>query len=258
MSKRENSFPMPPTTVGKAQSRPRAADQIVDELQRLVANGDLKRGGRLPNERDLAAHFNVSSPTVREAVRVLTSMGLLEVRHGSGTYVAESSRGILDNSLAVLVQWEKVGARELLDLLCVLHLHASDLACTAATDEELSRLITVAKGTASHASTIKISDSFYDFLDSFVAAAHQPLLDALCSFLTRVLVDLENSFHPDQSSTYWHAWAADSLPLRLEVAQALSSRDQSRIAKAVKLFHEGIRARLMGLPGLDDARVVPN
>jgi GntR family transcriptional regulator len=77
--------------------RPLLADVVRDGLRREVIRGAYEPGSRLPNEDALAAHFNVSRATVREAVRGLVEEGYLARRQGSGTYV--TARPLLRNSL---------------------------------------------------------------------------------------------------------------------------------------------------------------
>lgn len=60
----------------------RAHERIVEQLQRLILGGRLAPDARLPSERALMAEFQVSRPTVREALRVAESMGLISIRHG--------------------------------------------------------------------------------------------------------------------------------------------------------------------------------
>ena len=63
----------------------RTAELVAGTLRRMVVEGQLKDGDFLPNEAELMAHFGVSRPTLREAVRVLESERLVEVRRGSRT-----------------------------------------------------------------------------------------------------------------------------------------------------------------------------
>ena len=64
---------------------PKTAELVAGTLRRMVVDGQLKEGDFLPNEAELMAHFGVSRPTLREAVRVLESERLVEVRRGSRT-----------------------------------------------------------------------------------------------------------------------------------------------------------------------------
>ena len=68
--------------------RVRGSGQVVEQIRRLVEEGVLCPGQRLPSERDLATQFGVSRATLREAVQSLASLGLLEVRQGIGTVVS--------------------------------------------------------------------------------------------------------------------------------------------------------------------------
>jgi GntR family transcriptional repressor for pyruvate dehydrogenase complex len=74
------------TPLAGAQVRsPKTAELVAGTLRRMVVDGQLKEGDFLPNEAELMTHFGVSRPTLREAVRVLESERLVEVRRGSRT-----------------------------------------------------------------------------------------------------------------------------------------------------------------------------
>src|SRR6476660_1740802 len=70
---------------GTAVRSPKTAELGAGTLRRMVVDGKLKDGDFLPNEAELMTHFGVSRPTLREAVRVLESERLVEVRRGSRT-----------------------------------------------------------------------------------------------------------------------------------------------------------------------------
>jgi len=70
---------------GTAVRSPKTAELVAGTLRRMVVDGQLKDGDFLPNEAELMTHFGVSRPTLREAVRVLESERLVEVRRGSRT-----------------------------------------------------------------------------------------------------------------------------------------------------------------------------
>lgn len=64
-------------------------EQIVRQLLGLVKSGELKPGDRLPAERALADELGVGRPTLREALRALQLLGILDIRHGGGVFVSE-------------------------------------------------------------------------------------------------------------------------------------------------------------------------
>jgi GntR family transcriptional repressor for pyruvate dehydrogenase complex len=80
--------------------RLRRADGVFQQLRSRILGGALVRGERLPNERDLAGAFEVNRTSVREAVQRLEFLGLVEVRHGLGTFV----KGVSDSSSLEVIE----------------------------------------------------------------------------------------------------------------------------------------------------------
>ncbi|MBB5140212.1 DNA-binding FadR family transcriptional regulator [Thermocatellispora tengchongensis] len=73
---------------GAKLTRLQLADQVVERLRGLIADGALRQGDRLPSETELSRELGVGRSTVREALRVLAHLGLIETRKGSGSYVS--------------------------------------------------------------------------------------------------------------------------------------------------------------------------
>ena len=65
------------------------AEKVVHRILELVKSGNLKAGDRLPAERKLIEIFGVSRPTLREALRSLSILGVIEMRHGGGAFVTD-------------------------------------------------------------------------------------------------------------------------------------------------------------------------
>lgn len=78
----------------KAIPRRKLVDEVLDQMQTLIRSGRYKSGDKLPPEPELMKLLAVGRSTVREAVKVLTHAGLLEVRQGDGTYIRASSAGL--------------------------------------------------------------------------------------------------------------------------------------------------------------------
>ncbi|GAB4085868.1 FadR/GntR family transcriptional regulator [Myceligenerans cantabricum] len=80
------------------QGRASFSEQLADDIVRLIRTERLGPGDVLESSRDLAKRFDVTTPTVREALRRLEATGAVELRHGSGTYIgAGIERTVLAN-----------------------------------------------------------------------------------------------------------------------------------------------------------------
>ncbi|MDP4945318.1 MAG: GntR family transcriptional regulator, partial [Alishewanella sp.] len=105
---------------------------IVDKIEALIDSGEFAPGSRLPAERELAEKFNVSRPTIREAIIALEVREKVEVKTGSGVYVLEGA--VKNNKEAVVNAFELTQARALVEG------EVAALAAVSITDEELARL----------------------------------------------------------------------------------------------------------------------
>ncbi|MDG9718964.1 FadR/GntR family transcriptional regulator [Streptomyces sp. DH24] len=113
----------------------------MERVKAMIADGTLQPGQRLPAERDLAAQLGISRGSVREAVRALTVLGVLEARHGSGIYVTRLGAVDLLATFGVMAGLSR-GPRllEMLQVRRVLESAAAALAAARITPDELAEL----------------------------------------------------------------------------------------------------------------------
>jgi GntR family transcriptional regulator, transcriptional repressor for pyruvate dehydrogenase complex len=100
----------------KTVHKARRYHQVAEQIQRLIAQGVLRPGDRLPAERDLAAQLGVSRSSVRDAIRTLEVTGLLESHHGRGTVIRDLSTDSLVVPLASVLVRKRGMVAELLDV----------------------------------------------------------------------------------------------------------------------------------------------
>src|ERR1051325_5810866 len=101
---------------GHAQARtPKSGEMIAERLRRQIARGELAIGERLPPEDELTATFGIARTTLREALRILESQGLLEIRRGrtGGPVVTMPRIDALAEGLAVTLQLRGATAGDL-------------------------------------------------------------------------------------------------------------------------------------------------
>jgi GntR family transcriptional regulator, transcriptional repressor for pyruvate dehydrogenase complex len=118
----------------------RIYEEIVRQVKTMIAEGRLKGGDRLPPERDLAEKFVVSRTSVREALRALESLGLVEIRPGEGTFVREASIDTLVEPLALLMASQREAIGELFEARRLLEPSLAALAAGRATPEEIQEM----------------------------------------------------------------------------------------------------------------------
>jgi DNA-binding FadR family transcriptional regulator len=244
-----------PVPSNREVTRTTAADQIIEQLRTQILTGARPLGAKLPPERELSVEFGVSSPTIREALRALSSMGLIEARQGSGAYVAPNLRRMIASAMGMLTQLQNVGLDDLLGLQSVLNYYAAELAVSRATDEDVARLLEQAEATAHCATLEDVTTAVPGFIIAFADAAHQPLLAALSGFLVTLLVQLEVSSYKRTSAKFWRNWAKETSKYRLAIAQALERRDLAELKAALATFHGAVPARLQSIPALRNARM---
>ena len=124
----------------KVVEKKRAYESIVQQVLALIENGKLKQGDQLPSERELTEIFKVSRTTVREAIRTLESMKLLQSRQGNGTYVLASSEEELIQPLAAALFNAKDDIRDIFYVRKIIEPHVAELAAENATAQEIEEM----------------------------------------------------------------------------------------------------------------------
>jgi GntR family transcriptional repressor for pyruvate dehydrogenase complex len=118
----------------------RIAEEIADRIRVLILDGTLPPDRPLPGERLLAARFGVSRGSIRDALRLLETIGLLETRHGQGTFPRELDVNRLVAPLASILAYRSDLRDELLDVRRMFEPAVARVAATRVTAEDLADL----------------------------------------------------------------------------------------------------------------------
>lgn len=235
-------------------ARGRVADQIFEALKLQIMTGALPRGARLPTEKELGELYDVSGPTVREAIRGLSSVGLIEVRHGSGAYVTASSESLVAMSLSAVIQLETVGASDALGILGVLSVHAAASAVTQATASDLRRLRETADALVDVPDAERAAAGVRAFHHALVRAAHNPLLEMICGFLSNVQVAFAIEI-TGGSLASWRDILQALHEVRSRLVEAIERRDSKAAAKSAKEFNAEVVRLITSLPRAQEVRI---
>lgn len=116
------------------------AEQVEDQIYHYILDTPIEPGAKLPNEFELGEKFGVGRSTIREAVKLLSSQGILEVRRGSGTYVVTTTKGLSDPLGLRSVRDKNALALDLVNVRLLLEPGIAEMAAQNATDEDIERL----------------------------------------------------------------------------------------------------------------------
>ena len=116
------------------------AEEIIASLLRLIQERHLQAGDRLPPERELAAMLGVSRPSLREALRELSVMNVVEMRQGDGTYITSLDPQDLVEHLGFVFSLDDSTFSQLLEARRVVEPELAAIAARRITDEQLERL----------------------------------------------------------------------------------------------------------------------
>jgi len=116
------------------------SDQIVSQIEAMIVDGRFEAGQKLPAERELAQQFSVSRQSLREAIQKLEAKGLLERRHGGGTFVTDSVNESVTTPLFELLAKHPESQFDLLEFRHALEGISSFYAALRGTDADLDRI----------------------------------------------------------------------------------------------------------------------
>lgn len=168
-------------------------DRAIEAIRRMIQSGELAPGDRLPPEKELAEGIGVSRNSLREAVKALSVIRVLDVRQGDGTYVTSLAPDLLVESLAFMLDLHQGSAEgQILEVRRLLEPTAVEQACPALTAEDLAELerLTVGLGGASDVEELVASDiAFHRLIVSRCPNAYlRSMLDGLASATSRARV----------------------------------------------------------------------
>jgi DNA-binding FadR family transcriptional regulator len=171
-----------------------ASEQIADGIRQYVAREGLEPGDRIGTEQELADEFGVSRPTLREALRVLSSSHLVRATRGPGGGIFvestpnEGLRRSLSASIATMLETGSVSLRELVDTRMFLEVPLAGLAAVHATDstaDELEAAIAAAEGNVPGSEAFSNADTRFHRV--IAATAGNELMSAFTSWVLDVL-----------------------------------------------------------------------
>lgn len=168
----------------------RLYQDIVEQIQRRIIQGDLKPGDRLPAERELAEDFDVSRTAVREAIKSLAEKDLIEIQVGRGTFVKVPSPDRAAETINVLLQVARGSTEHLQVARQILEVPIARLAASNRKKEHLDRLSSLIDTMESEIDSPKaFVKADTDFHGELARATSNPVLHVLIHPIISLLRD---------------------------------------------------------------------
>jgi GntR family transcriptional repressor for pyruvate dehydrogenase complex len=226
----------------------RLGQQVVSRILELVRTGNLRPGDRLPPERELIEIFRISRPSLREALRALSILGVIESRHGGGAFVTDLEAQTLLAPLDFFLSLSKSNLNEAFESRRVIEVEIVRKAAIQADPKDLSDLEAMM---AAHAAVIndpigcRILDSRFHEKLSIIAG--NAILQRIAYGLYNLGLDIR------RRATAEPGIIAQSTEDHAQIVEAIYARDQTRAGEAMKTHLAHIEAstrRFAPLSGL--------
>jgi GntR family transcriptional repressor for pyruvate dehydrogenase complex len=228
----------------KPVTRQTLGQQVATQLAGMVTSGKWRRGERLPPEMELCKILHIGRSTLREALKSLAFVGLVQMRHGHGTFVAQETEDLLDRILAKgLIRSEKAVA-DVCETRLILETELAALSAERIMDSELAALTQLVERMGQN---LEAKDSSFEELDlefhmQIAASSKNPVLQQLMNPIRGLVFE-------------WIAKSQQFPGLRLNAHQQhqaiLQALIQRKPEKARKAMREHLKTFLHAVSLLD-------
>ncbi|HVQ90035.1 MAG TPA: FadR/GntR family transcriptional regulator [Mycobacteriales bacterium] len=223
-------------------------DEAIARIKKMIVSGELRPGDRLPKEADLAERLGLSRNSLREAVKALSLVRVLDVRQGDGTYVTSLQPEILLDTVGFVIDFHRDDSvLHLVEVRRILEPAATALAALAMSDAEIAELGTLVdllrpSTSAPEPELAELVAADLEFHRRIAAGSGNPALAAL----------IESLSAPTLQARVWRGLTAADFAGRIHdqhraIHQALRSR-QPEVARSWATVHVAGVEDWLGLP----------
>lgn len=218
-----------------AVPRTRLFEGVVDQLRRLIREGRLVPGQRLPSERELSERFQVSRASLREAIRALEIEGLVVIRPGAGTFVSEEGFDAAMDVLAQRLLAEREALADIMELRLILEPQTARLAAERATSEDRAGMVQILEEQQQQINRGEsgvVADTA--FHSAVAAASHNHALERLSGTLVDLLAPSRDEGLQSRDRSL------RSLRTHTEILDAVQSGDGEAAYQAMRIHIVGV------------------
>lgn len=223
-----------PPIFSARKSQPTIVEQVIDTIANSLIEGKLKPGQQLPSEKEMAETLGVGRNAIREATKVLQALGVVEVHHGTGTFVANDVSPHMLNPLVFALLIEANWSTELVEMRLAVELGYYVMAAKHANDDDWDKIEQTIAAMETMAKQEMVDPAAYAELDmlfheAVLEATHNPLI-------IKIGRTIERMFYPALRAAFANPENHDD-PLRnhRQIVDAMRSGDLNKIHAAVNI-----------------------
>jgi DNA-binding FadR family transcriptional regulator len=207
-------------------------DDAIERIKEMIVSGELRAGDRLPKEADLADRLGLSRNSLREAVKALSLIRVLDVRQGDGTYVTSLQPEVLLDTVGFVIDFHRDDSvLHLLEVRRLLEPTATAMAARKMTDAEIAELAKVLEPIDATTGLDELIAADLEFHRRIAAGSGNPVLATLIDSLSA----------PTLRARVWRGMTQDGATVRTHeqhqaIQQAIANR-QPEVAAAWAVVH---------------------
>jgi GntR family transcriptional repressor for pyruvate dehydrogenase complex len=178
------------------------SDQIIEQIRNAILSGRFKPGDKVASEKELMSEFGVSKATLREALRVLEGMGLVEIKKGitGGVFIAEVDMKTTIHGIINFLHFKTVSIKDITMIRYLLEPPVAQIAALRIQPEDIVRLESMIKEDPATPHTIVSREiGFHRYL---VRMTENPILILVMDFIDNILNDIK--FQLDLGNEFYH------------------------------------------------------
>jgi GntR family transcriptional regulator, transcriptional repressor for pyruvate dehydrogenase complex len=230
--------------------RQNLSDEIAQRIAQLIQTQEYEPGSRLPAITDMARQFRVGSPTLREALKKLETVGIVDIRHGSGVYVGRSPESLMITNPVIEARATKKLLVDLIEARIPIESQTTALAAVNATPEhleEMDRLLA------------RAGRSFDDslLLTQLNLAFHRQIALGSGNVVMHQILDVLSSLFKEEQRLILniHGRREDDHREHVEIYEALRARDAELAVARMRSHLERVRDALLAWTPEEDSAV---
>jgi GntR family transcriptional repressor for pyruvate dehydrogenase complex len=165
-------------------------DHVIAYVRALIEKGELRPGDRLPPERELAVQIGVSRPSVRAGLQALSAMGVVQARHGAGTFITDGPPTLATGPLSFMAALHGITKEEMFEARRVLEVGVVRLAAERATGQDLAAIAEEMAGMfAALDQPLTFLAHDIAFHRGIARASHNPILGSLIEMVSAMFYE---------------------------------------------------------------------